>query len=122
MNIKKQKSFTLMEIIVSSLIFVVVFGGLLTSFLKVRDYIRHANQRSVATDLSRSKSRDLQRDVRADSWDTGNLSATTHSLGSLKIDNITYDDPSASGSNKYEVSTDSTYNYRKVDITIHYPD
>ncbi|MCF7887963.1 MAG: hypothetical protein K9L76_01645 [Candidatus Omnitrophica bacterium] len=119
-----KKAVSLLEILISVVLLTLVVGGLTSVFLTVRRYIRHAKERSTATDLAYSYSRTLHQDVRADSWDTGCLSnGTVRSLplpGDPRwndIDNINYEDLNT----KYEVSNVAGQDYRQVKITIEYP-
>ncbi len=64
----KKKTFTLIEVVVSSVIVASVFGGLLAAFVSVRAYIRRATIRLTAYNLSRSALNGLYRHVRWDEW------------------------------------------------------
>ncbi|MCF7893299.1 MAG: hypothetical protein K9L77_03950 [Candidatus Omnitrophica bacterium] len=122
--IKTKKAVSLVEILAAALILSFVVGGLISAFLGVRRYIRHAKERATAANLSRSHLRTLLSQVRNDSWNSGGLSAgTSQSLptGSedwSDIDNIDYE-----GANtQYQVSHIAGQDYRQVNITIEYPD
>jgi hypothetical protein len=122
--IKTKKAVSLMEILAAALILSFVVGGLISAFLSVRRYIRHAKERATATDLARSHSRALLSEVRADSWDSGGLAhGTSQSLptGSgdwSDIDNVDYEDANT----QYQVNNQPGQDYRRADITIEYPD
>ncbi|MCF7917035.1 MAG: hypothetical protein K9L61_04585 [Candidatus Omnitrophica bacterium] len=119
-----KKAVSLLEILVSAVLLSLVVGGLTSAFFSVREYIRHAKERSTAADLAYSHSRTLYQDVRGDTWDTGRLSDGTNQSLPLSgdprwndIDNINYESPNT----KYEVS-DVAGHYRQVEIIVEYPD
>jgi len=68
---KVRKGVTLVEVVVSSLILAIAFGGLLSTFVAVRKYITRANKRLIASDLVSQTLNDLYRAVRSDEWDVG---------------------------------------------------
>lgn len=113
----KKKAVSLVEILVSAVLLSLVVGGLTSVFLTVRRHIRHAKERSTAAGLSLSHSRTLHEAVRADTWgsSTNDLYPGTTSLLDYTIDNITYTP------NQYAVSNTS-YQYREVEIKYGYPD
>ncbi|MCF7887511.1 MAG: hypothetical protein K9L71_03790 [Candidatus Omnitrophica bacterium] len=119
-----KKAVSLVEILVSAVLLSLVVGGLVAAFLSVSSYIRHAKERSTATDLSYSHFKTLHQDVRADSWNTGNLSdGTNQSLPLtagewMNIDGINYEGPNT----KYEVDDVTSQDYREVEVTVEYPD
>ena len=83
LKIKKTKNtptgflsgFTLMEVVVGTLIISLVFGGLIATFLGVKRYVSRATRRVVTTNLDRQTLNSLYKDVRADTWDAGALSS-----------------------------------------------
>ncbi|MCF7874155.1 MAG: prepilin-type N-terminal cleavage/methylation domain-containing protein [Candidatus Omnitrophica bacterium] len=119
-----KKAISLLEVLVAAIVLALVAGGLISTFLTVRKYIRHAKERSTATALSYSHVKTLYEDVRADSWNTGSLSnGLNQSLpvggqNWSSIDNINYQ----SANTKYKVDNVGGQPYREVTITVEYPD
>ncbi len=126
--IKIKKFFTLVEVIVSSVIMAIVFGGMFSSFLVAREYIKHSNKRSILNYVARSIFDDLKSKVRQDTWGdvSGPLYAvntawTKYSLPNYNIDGIAYG-AAAPDDNFYQVRRVAGRDYRELQITLNYPD
>jgi Tfp pilus assembly protein PilE len=65
-----KKTVTLMEVIVGAIILAIIFGGLIVTFISVRNYVNRANMRLVAANLARSRLNELNNYVREDTWNT----------------------------------------------------
>lgn len=106
-----------MEVIVGAVIIAMVFGGLTAVFVNVRRYVLHANRRLVATNLGRESLNSLYRDVRADTWNAGNLrvGVLPHPVNDAIIDNSNYI------GNVYTVTAGpGNSQYRQVTVSINY--
>ena len=110
-----KKTATLMEVLVGSVLLVSIFATLLVTFVSVRRYIRRANRRLVAVNGSRGVLNSLYFQV-AENWDDsgGGLTVGLHDSGSVIIDNENY-------SASYYVY-DTSGDYRRVDVSVNYPD
>jgi len=69
--------FTLMEIIVSTILVALVLVGLTNLFVLGKTYILHAQYRVTGGELGRFFLEPLQMDVRQDQWGTNCLSSST---------------------------------------------
>ncbi|MDP8289932.1 MAG: prepilin-type N-terminal cleavage/methylation domain-containing protein [Candidatus Susulua stagnicola] len=116
-----RKGVTLVEVVVSSLILAIAFGGLLSTFVAVRKYITRANKRLIASDLVSQTLNDLYRAVRSDEWDVGAPGGTypLQTTAPGGINNYTIDGYNYNG-NSYSVSSVAGADYRQVDIIIDY--
>jgi len=115
-----KKTVSLAEVIVGAIILVTVFGSFLAAFTGVRGYVRRANKRLVSANLARSALNRLYKEVRQDTWDSGALSVHTEDLPNYDIDGLAYNGGAVN--NNYVVSSVDGRDYRKVDITIYYPE
>lgn len=107
---------SLVEIIVAGFILASVFGGMLTTFVSVRTYVGRANRRQVATNLARGRFAVLNQDVRADVFDTGNLSTgVLHTAGAVAIDGLSYQ-------TNWTSSAVAGRDYRQVTMNLTFPD
>lgn len=84
--------FTLVEIIVASLVFALTIAGLLSVFVAGNRHIIHARERMTSAELAKLFIDPLQNDVRQDTWNQPgnnnlNLSATQVSLGTQRVNN-----------------------------------
>ncbi|MFO8053233.1 MAG: hypothetical protein R6U54_04690 [Candidatus Omnitrophota bacterium] len=118
-----KKAVSLLEILISAVLLTLVVGGLTSAFFTVRAYIRHAQERSTAADLSYSHSRTLYGEVKADGgWYANGFSGINKSLplsGSWSnIDGINYEDSNT----RYEVNSVNNQDYRQAEIIVEYPD
>ena len=112
----KKKAVTLVEVLVATVLITLVFAGLMSAFLSIRNYVKRANKRLVAMNLMRHMSNDLYAAVREDTWSTGDLQTGTHNnIVNVTVDGLTY-------TGNYTVSSVSGYNYREADLNITYPD
>lgn len=103
-----------------AIIISVVFGGLTAIFVNVRRYVLHANRRLVATNLSRQTLNGLYQDVRADTWNTGNLSVGTHAVGNVNIDNSNYTANDYTVAPGPDIAPGIPSQYRQVGVRINY--
>lgn len=92
-----KKAFTLLEIIVSSVILSLVAAGFISIFYLSKRFIQHSRSRTVASQLGKIFLDPLQADVRQDQWVVNSNCLT--SCGSIcssscpgqqQISNITY--------------------------------
>jgi type II secretory pathway pseudopilin PulG len=106
-----KKNFTLLEVIIATLILMMSFGSLLASFVAVRKYVGRTHYRLTAVNLIRGVMEDLYNDVRADSvnWVPGNKG-----LPDVNLDGTNY-------TRSFNVSKVSGYDYLQVDVTVTYP-
>ena len=109
-----RKGFTLIEVVVGSIILAVTFAGLLATFTAVRRYVKRANKRLIATRLAVTQLNELYREVKEDTWDSGTLQPGSINSGSYTIDKQVYPDG--------VVSVTEGEDYRRVSITINYPE
>ena len=88
----KNSAFTLVEIIVASVIFALVIVGLLTVFVAGRRHIVHTRERMTASELGKFFVDPLQNFVRQDTWDSNALdvSAAPIALAPETINNRTF--------------------------------
>ncbi|MCK5492794.1 MAG: prepilin-type N-terminal cleavage/methylation domain-containing protein [Candidatus Omnitrophica bacterium] len=127
--IKIKKSVTLIEILVSSIIMAIVFGGVFSSFFVAREYVKHSNKRLMVTFIARSVFDDLKGKVRQDTWYDVNgplyaspgLGGTKHDLPNYDIDGVSYGGANPDV-NFYRVRRVAGRDYREVEITLNYPD
>ena len=111
-----KKSLTFLEILISALILATALGGILASFVSVRRAILRSNKRLAAFNIDRGVLEDLYKEVREDTWNTGRLSPNHTESGSIQLppENISYDW-------NYGVSSLSGKEYRKVTVTVTFP-
>lgn len=110
---KRIKSTSLVEVVISALILSIVFAGLVAGFVSVRKYIARTQKRLSGVNVSRNQIDDLYTAVNGFTWDTGVLSPGTATT-SVTTDGITY-------SRKVTVSDIAGANYRAVTVDIGYP-
>ncbi|MDD5108861.1 MAG: prepilin-type N-terminal cleavage/methylation domain-containing protein [Candidatus Omnitrophica bacterium] len=116
---QNQKGFTLVEILVSSVIFALLIVGLLSVFVSGTKNIIHARERMTGSELGRFFMDPLGNFVRQDTWDSNalDISATPVSLPSQTINNRIF-----SATYKVADSTTDTAlsgtNLRRVTTTI----
>ena len=118
MRKKKHSGFSLIEVIVGTIILAVAFGGLFAAFIGTRAYVGRANQRLVAINIARRALEDLFEHVREDNWDTaGNpLQAGRNDVGepNYAIDGMNYN------GNDYDVLAVAGHDYRQVNMDVDY--
>jgi len=111
---RRKKAVTLVEVVVSSIILVSIFSGLIASFLSVRKLISRSGRRASSTSVARTMMDSMLADVNAVSWDSGNLASGDTGSGTLTIDGQTYN---------YNHTTSATaYQYRSVSLNVNFPD
>jgi len=117
----RAKAFSLMEILVGSIILVSIFGGITATFISSKRYVGRANRRLVAINLVRDVLSNLHIAVRADTWDTGDLrihDGPVPSVSDVQLDNFSYNN------NTYNVAVadcdGQLCDYRQVDVRINY--
>ena len=114
----KRKSVSLIEVLVGTVLLALVFGGLLTAFVAVRNYIKRSNARLVAANFSRRILIDLSDEVSETNWDSGPLSeGWVRDYPAITIDSLTYRD----NADNYRVEGVPGRDYRKVTAKIKYP-
>ena len=69
----KKRGFTLVEVIVASLILVFTVAGVLFVFSSEKAALERAGRRIQAMDFARQTLEQLKNEVRADTWDAGGL-------------------------------------------------
>lgn len=112
MKLFQNKALTLIEIIVSSLIFSAILTGFLSVVVSIRRLNREMFHRLQAINLARGVLEELCEEVREDTWDSGGLSVGLHDKGTVAIlDQIDY-------SAKYSVSSGPGGEIRKVRLDI----
>lgn len=119
----EKRGFTLVEVIVASLILVFTVAGLLFVFSSERAALERAGRRIQAMDFARQTLEQLKNEVRADTWLTGTLSAGTHNTEaflSLSDYKLGYN---FSGNRWYEVTdrnpdADAEIDYKEVTVTV----
>lgn len=86
---QKKSGFTLVEILVSSVIFALVIVGLLSVFASASKHITHTRERMAGTELGKFFIDSMQMDVRQDTWNSNGLdvSATPVALTPQKLNN-----------------------------------
>jgi len=86
----KNSGFSLIEILVSMLIFALIMGGLANLFFSTKRLTSHQRYRLVAAELSRFYLDFLHKDVRQDEWDSNCLGSGAGCPGDQVVDGITY--------------------------------
>ena len=115
--------FTLIEILVGVVIFAITFGGLLVSFNASNIYISSSGRRLTAASFARSVLNELNNSVRADTWDDSN-----NPLFPVVDKAITLPGSFSQYSGSYtvvdgdDIDGDGQPDYRKVTITLNYPE
>jgi len=74
----EKRGFTLVEIIVASLILVFTVAGMLFIFSSEKAALERAGRRIQAMDFARQTLEQLKNEVRADNWDTGTNDLRIH--------------------------------------------
>jgi len=86
-----RKSFTIIEVLVSSILFAAVVAGFLSVVASVRHLNARSRQRIIATNVARQVLEDLYEAVRQDTWGSGNLTDGAHNnFLTRTINGITY--------------------------------
>jgi len=86
---RKKSGFTLVEILVSAVIFALLIVGLLSVFASGNRLMTHARERITGTELGRFFIDPMQMDVRQDTWNSNSLdlSASPVALTSQEVNN-----------------------------------
>jgi Tfp pilus assembly protein PilV len=105
--------FSLLEILVSLLILAVVITGIMSVFISSQRYIIRSRHRLQAANIARQILEDLYREVRQDTWDTGELRGNYSKSGSITLpgEPITYNW-------NFTVSNVTGYSYRRVTVNV----
>lgn len=114
-----KKAFTLLEVLVGSIIIAAVFGGVIASFISIRTYIRRANKRLITVNLLRHVGDSLYGGVDAVNWDAAVLNLGAHA-NALPVNPTAIDGLNYGGS--YNVTAVAGRDYRQVSIAVTYPD
>ena len=89
----RQTGFTLVEVVVSMVVFALVIVGILSVFVAGTKHIVHARERMTSAELAKLFIDPLQMDVRQDTWTSGQA-------GNALTVGTTYCDSSANTQNK----------------------
>ena len=113
----KKKGFSLLEVLISTLILSIAFGGIIASFSYARAYVLRANRRLVAANLARKVFDSLTPHVRQDEWnDAANPLNPAYA-------NKTFSETSDDGTQNVTYTVeDDPLGYRKVTVTVEYED
>lgn len=87
---EKQDAFTLLEVLVSTVVLAVVIAGIANVFLSGKRYILHSRARMAGGELGRFFLDPLQTDVRQDQWGSNCLSAQTGCPGAQTVEGLSY--------------------------------
>jgi Tfp pilus assembly protein PilV len=128
--INKERSTTLFEVIVATVIFALVMAGMVSIFVAGKRHVFHARERMTGSEIGKLFVEPLQLAVRQDTWDT---SANALNMG------ITYCDSSGSNQNpvcpsvasqrsvnnivysaQYEISAVSGTNLRRAKVQVNW--
>ncbi len=118
---KKTKAFSLIEVLISTLILSIAFAGIIASFSFARAYVLRANRRLVSANLIRKVFDSLTPAVRQDEWDDSANPLHPNYIGSGF--NETFDDGLHNGDYTVTDVTDPATGdvmYRQVDVTVDY--
>ena len=85
-----KRGFSLIEIIVASLILALTMAGLVNIFVSGKRYILHSRARMAGGELGKFFLDPLQTDVREDQWGTNCLSANVSCPGASTVNYIAY--------------------------------
>jgi prepilin-type N-terminal cleavage/methylation domain-containing protein len=86
----KNSGLTLVEILVSMLIFALIMGGLANLFFATKRLTFHQRYRLVASELGRFYLDFLHKDVRQDEWGSNCLGSGAGCSGDEVVDGMTY--------------------------------
>jgi prepilin-type N-terminal cleavage/methylation domain-containing protein len=74
MNARRCKGFTLVEIVVATVVLSLVAVGFFATFLSARYLVERSKRRLKAMEIARERIEVMRREVRADWWYSGNAS------------------------------------------------
>jgi Tfp pilus assembly protein PilV len=109
-----RKALTLIEIIISLVIFVIVITGLVGIFVGARGAMLHSRSRMAAAELTKYFLDPLQMDVNQSTWGNNCLTAGNGCPGQQYIDGIRYTPTYARGVPGFEIGL------RSVRVTINW--
>lgn len=115
----KKKGFTLLEIIVATMIFAAVISGLTATFISTKRHLLHTKSNIQAAEIARGQLDMLNAYVRQDTWDTAANSLTAgrypssgnYSVAAMDNSNVSYE-------YNYTVRDMDINELRRVDITV----
>ncbi len=112
-----KNTFILTEVLIGAFLLATTFAVVLAIFVSARGYVLHSQKRIIAANLLRSLYNELYYKIRADNWSdtSGDFSLGVHNLGSVTIENISYNQ-------SYTVSRVSGREYKQISITVTYPE
>jgi type II secretory pathway pseudopilin PulG len=112
--------FTLVEIIVASVVFALTIAGLLSVFVAGSKHIIHTRERITSAELGKLFIDPLQTDVRQDTWNSNALGTLAIPTASETINNTLFTatyaaadssaDPALAGTDLRRVTTTITWN------------
>jgi len=114
----KKCGFTLLEIIIATIILSLTILGLLGVFVAGNNWVLHLRERATSAELGKSFVDPLQMDVRQDTWGTNGLSTTPPSTAQTinnKIFTVTYATSNVAGTALRRVET--TINWTEAATT-----
>ncbi len=106
--------FTLLEILISTVILVLVTTGLASVFLAGRRHLMRTRSKIQAAELGRLFLAPLQSQVRQDQWGSNCLTGAAGCPGAQSIGSIPY-------TPTYDISDVNGTTLRKVKVTINWP-
>ncbi len=109
----QKNGFTIVEVVISSLIFVIAVAGIFASINLLRKPAEDTTDKINAAFVGKEILEGLRKQVDAASWQTGDLTVGTHALNTISVDGVTYT-PS------YTVSDDPDTSARKVTLSINW--
>ncbi|MFA5411308.1 MAG: prepilin-type N-terminal cleavage/methylation domain-containing protein [Candidatus Omnitrophota bacterium] len=111
-----KKSFTLLEILLSVLIFALVIAGMANLFVTGKRWISHSRFRMTGSELGKVFLDPLQKEVRQDEWSNNCLSRD--GINSAGCDTGSWTDPSNKITYTPEYKIDSVGNLRRVILKV----
>lgn len=112
-NSKPEKGFTLIEVIVASIIFIMTAAGLLATISAISRPAAISERELTAATIARGVIERLRKDIDAESWSdsTGNLSIGSHTMTPLTVTGKTF-------ARSYAVTTDASTGGRNISVTV----
>lgn len=112
----KVKSAILTEVIIGAVILAVVFGGVISVLVSVRQHIGRSNRRMAAVNILRSGLSFLDFYVRNDTIDTEWLASGFHQFNDTTLDGLVY-----TSNYTVNITPEAGCEYRQVTATVVYP-
>lgn len=109
----KKTGFTLLEVLIASVIFALVVTSLVSIFVVSRQYLYHSRSRMSATQLIKAFFAPLQYQVRQDQWLSNCLSTGICNNPSETLDGIVYNAT-------YNITNVTDTTLRRVSLTINW--